>query len=221
MKIKALNGDKAVKYGYEAELGYDNPRFHGHQIGICIGVIDNKTNNIVRNALPDNKPDNIKDKLLRELLADESIIKVESPITQFEDGNLVPRTVYYLPYAVEGHSIYEPTCNFANIVPASNVVNHVTIEILFVEENLNRYITYKYDTVNVSIFDEISDLEITDIPDVVYQDEDAEEGEGYYLDFYDEAGNRIDLCFQDWERLRDTIASIRLLDVVTEIEKGE
>jgi hypothetical protein len=217
MKIKALNGDKTAKYGYEAELGYDNPKFHGHQIGICIGVIDNLSGKIVRNALPDSLEN--RDEKLLEILADNGIIKVESPITQLEDDHLVGRTVYYLPYSVEGHSIYEPTCNFTNIVPASNVVNHVTAEILFVEENLNRYVVYNYDTVNISLMDIIHDMEIENIPDVVYQDEDAEEGEGYYLDFYDEAGTRIDLCFPNWERLRDSIASVRLLNVITEIEK--
>ena len=154
-------------------------------------------------------------------MADKTILKVECPITQLEDDHLVERTIYYLPYAVEGHSIYEPTFNFANIVPASNVINHVTVEILFVEQNLNRYVTNKYNTVNVSMMETIYDMEITDIPDIVYKhvDEDPEEGEGYYLDFYDEAGTRVDLCFPHWERLCDSIVSVRLLNVVTEIKK--
>ena len=215
MKIKALNGNKTVKYGFEPELGYDNPNFHGHQIGICIGVIDNASGEIIRNALPD-LPGISKHDAVLEILADESIIKVEEPITQYEDNKLCKRTIYYLPYAVEGHSIYEPTFNFSNIVLASNVVNHVTLEILFVESNLNRYVVCNYDTVNISIMDIIFNTKIEDIPDVVHKTDI--DGIGYYLDFYNEAGNKTELCFPNWERLRDAIVSVRLLNIITEIK---
>lgn len=217
MKLRALNGDKAVKYGYEPELGYDNPNFHGHQIGIAIGIIDGNTGDIVRNSLPTIISDETKrDSMLKEIIANESIIKVEQVVTQVVDNKLVPRIIYYLPYAVVEHSVYQPTVNFANICPAENATNYVTVEILFVEDGLNRYVTYTYETVNVSVMDEIYNMDSPqDIPGIEYRENSEEYG--YYLDFYDEAGDKTELCFEEWDRLRDAIVSVRILDIETRI----
>ena len=224
MKLRALNGCKLDEYGYTKEIGYDNPDFHGHQIGICIGMLDTETKDIVENMIGESYGDKEKrDSILNDIIKNEDIIKVEKNITQLVDGQLKTRTLFYLPYAVADHTAYQPTANFSNIVAASNVVNHTTVEILFVEDNLNRYITYSYDAVNISIMDEIYDYfnnySNDNLFDGLTYQEDGEEGPGYYLDFYDEAGEKFMLCFSSLERLRDSIVSVRLLDVVTEITK--
>lgn len=220
MKLRALNGDKAVKYGYDPELEYKNPSFHGHQVGIVVGVFDANTNEIVRNALPGIFPtEEEKDAALRELIADESIIKIENVITQIDDDKLVPRIIYYVPYAVVEHSVFQPTINFANINPAINATNKVTVEILFVEYGLNRYVTYTYYTSNVSVMNEIYDMyEPLDIPGLEFREETEDEDAGYYLDFYDEAGEKTELYFSDWGELMDTIVSVRILDIETRIK---
>ena len=51
MKLRALNGCKLDEYGYTKEIGYDNPDFHGHQIGICIGMLDTETKDIIENMI--------------------------------------------------------------------------------------------------------------------------------------------------------------------------
>lgn len=224
MKLRALNGCKLDEYGYTKEIGYDNPNFHGHQIGICIGMLDTETKDIVENMIGESYGDKEKrDSILNDIINNEDIIKVEKNITQLVDGHLKTRTLFYLPYAVVDHTAYQPTANFSNIVAASNVVNHTTVEILFVEDNLNRYITYSYDAVNISIMDEVYDYfnnySNDNLFDGLTYQEDGEEGPGYYLDFYDEAGEKFMLCFSSLERLRDSIVSVRLLDVVTEITK--
>ena len=40
----------------------------------------------------------------------------------------------------------------------------------------------------------------------------------FYLDFYNEAGNKYDLCFSRLDRLRDAIVSMRLIGIKCEID---
>lgn len=236
MTLKSAN-ENITKYGFPVTIEYSNDLFHGTQKGICICIKDNETGNIVRNSMP--KPvleegdtsdiEVIKLNELNKLLEDKEILLIEEGITQQEeDGQLKARTIYYLPYYVADHSFLKPTVLYDNISGAINVSNKVSVEILFVEDNLNRYITLNFDTKNVSVMDLVYELfdETFDsnnelaIAGVHYEKETDDSDEGYYLDFYDEAGNSYDLCFSTLERLRDSIVSMRLINIESEIEEG-
>ena len=225
MILKALNGRKLAQCGYADELEYTNPGFHGHQIGISLGVTDVTTGEIVENYISETQGDEATRKaILKSILKDESVIKIEKPIHQLVDGNLVSRTIWFAPYAVKDHSVFQETLNFNNLVCSDMTMNHVVLEVLFVEQNLNRYITMSYDTKNSSIMDTVYDIfEYTNNIEEWNKDikyiENGESGTGYYLDFYDEAGEKVMLCFSDMKRLRDAIVSVRLLEVSTTIEE--
>lgn len=223
MILKALNGNKLSQYGYDDEFVYTDSSFHGHQIGISIGVTDTLTGDIVYNYISSEQGDiNNRNKILRSIIDNPSIIKIEKPINQFENGSVVSRTIWMLPYAAIEHSAFQETLNFSNIVYSPTAINHVVLELLFVEDNLNRYMTVSYDTTNVSIIEFVTELfskgyltaNPNELRDIEFTENEYGETE-LCLDFYDEAGERIMLCFEDEERLRDALVSVRLLEVDT------
>lgn len=230
MKLKSLNKDIS-KWGYSQDMEYTDADFHGHQRGVAVGIKNNVTGKIEVNCLPKSLGDEqTRDFMLEELLNDKSILLIENGITQFdEEGkNLVPKTIYYLPYYVDGHSVLQPTVTNENISGACNVSYECKVELLFVEDGLNRYATIDFNTRNISIMDMVHDLfEWDELEDelansgVHFEEETDEDEEGFYLDFYNEAGERYNLCFSTLERLRDDIVSMRLIDIKCHIDCEE
>ena len=225
--------EKIKEYGFPVIMDYNNPSFHGTQKGICIK--DNDTDMIIDNCMPtpavkegnEDSIEKIRANELQKLLNDNRILIIEDKITQMEDGKLKPRTIYYLPYYVADHSFLKPTVLYENISSTCNVSYDISIEVLFVEDNLNRYVTFDFKTCNVSVMDLVYDLfnqnELGDelLATGLHFEEETEDNEkGFYLDFYDEAGNKYDLCFSRLERLRDAIVSMRLIKIDSKIDDG-
>lgn len=245
MKIKSLNSEKIKKWGFPLEMEYDNKDFHGHKISVAVCLKNDTTGVIEENFLSEGLGDiKTRDALLLELLNDKDILLVKDNITQFdkESGKLVPKTMYYVPYYVADHSVFKPTVDYENVSGASNVTYELKVEILFVyEDGLSRYVTLPICTRNTSIMDYVysmfenydeeefakiglkyrtekeSDLEEEE--EGYYLDDDEEEG--YYLDFYNEVGQKYYLCFSTLERLRDSIASLRLIEISYTIDEVE
>ena len=216
------------KYGFPLTMEYNNPFFHGTQKGICICLKDNETGKILDNSMPTpiledgNKSDieEVRMDKLQQILNDNQVLLIEERITQMENGKLKPRTIYYVPYYVDDHSFLKPTVLYDNISGATNVSYQLSVEVLFVEDNLNRYVTLDFETVNISVMDLVYSLfdnyELEDTlisAGIHFEEEDENHEEGYYLDFYDEAGNQYNLCFSRLDRLRDAIVSIRLISI--------
>ena len=228
------SASKFVKeYGFPEVMEYDNQTFNGTQKGICICIKDNETGTIINNNMPnpsvktDNESDieKIRADELQKLLNDNRILLIEDTITQMENGKLKPRTIYYLPYYVANHSFLKPTVLYENISDACNVSYDVSIELLFVEDNLNRYVTLDLHTKNISIIDLVYNLFEQDkleneliTAGLHFKEKTEDEKEGFYLDFYDEAGNQYNLCFSRLDRLRDAIVSIRLIGIKCNID---
>ena len=225
-----------TQYGFPEVMEYNNPSFHGTQQGICICIKDNETGTIIDNHMPtpavkeddEGSIEKIRADKLQNLLNDNRILLIEDGITQMENGKLKPRTIYYLPYYVADHSFLKPTVLYENISGACNVSYDVSVEVLFVEDNLNRYVTLDFQTRNVSVMDLVYDLFDQDEPEdellatgLHFEEETEDEEEGFYLDFYDEAGNQYNLCFSRLERLRDAIVSMRLIGIKCKIDGVE
>lgn len=233
MKIRAINAN-TEKYGYPQELDYGNPLFNGHQIGVAICVQNAITKKIEENFLSESLGDReTRDFLLGELLREEKAVFIVDNFTQFDENNeLVPKTMYYMPYFVLEHSKFKPTVITKNIGNISNVSYKAKVEVLFVTENgLSRYVTLDFNTKNISVMDLVYDifdgcssyhpeLEAVGIK-YVNEIEDTETDEGYYLDFYNEAGERFNICFTTLEELRDVIASVRLIELESIIDGEE
>ena len=225
--------EKVKEYGFPVIMDYNNPSFHGTQKGICICIKDNDTDIIIDNCMPtpavkegnEDSIEKIRANELQKLLNDNRILIIEDRITQMEDGKLKPRTIYYLPYYVVDHSFLKPTVLYENISGACNVSYDVSIELLFVEDNLNRYVTLDLHTKNISIIDLVYNLFEQDelenelvTAGLHFKEKTEDEKEGFYLDFYDEAGNQYNLCFSRLDRLRDAIVSIRLIGIKCNID---
>ena len=232
MILKSAN-ETVKTYGFPEIMEYNNPSFHGTQKGICICIKDNETGTIIDNCMPkpaikegdESDIEKIRTDELQRLLSDNKILLIEDGITQMEDGKLKPRTIYYLPYYVVDHSFLKPTVLYENISGACNVYYDISVEVLFVEDNLNRYVTLDFKTRNVSVMDLVYNLfdqagieEELKTAGVYFKEETEDEEEGFYLDFYDEAGNKYDLCFSRLDRLRDAIVSIRLIGIKCKID---
>lgn len=229
MKLRALS-QKVTEYGYPLETGFDRKGFNGHQIGMCIGIRDVKTNAVKQNFIP-NDDFNIQ---FDKMLEDKELLILQDTITQFEDNELKERHVYYIPYYVVDHSAYKPTINFEQISYACNVVNNVQIEVLFVEDGYNRYVTFNMNTSgnkngrSLSLMDFIDGIQ-DEIEDklsrgedfkCVSLDEDPEYEEGdIVLDMYDKAGNRLTVAYPDPSGFLDLISSIRIIGLDVKINE--
>jgi acyl carrier protein len=205
-----------------------NKDFHGHQIGLCIGIKDTKTNTVKQNNIPDDDF-NIK---FDKMLEDKELLLLQDSITQVEDGELKERHIYYLPYYVVEHSAYKPTINFEQISSyAYNVTNTVKIEVLFVEDDYNRYVTFEMNTNgslggrSLTLMDFISGLE-DEIEKKTSKgedfkcasDEDTEYTEGdTLLDMYDRVGNKVTIVYPDPSGFLDLVSSIRIIGLDVKI----
>ena len=225
MRIVSLNKN-LEKYGFLSEMDYKNPDFHGHQTALCIGIKNSNGSWDKVYTLGDTEEEKIK--IANNILSDKSLIILEDKITQIENDNLVPKIVYYLPYYVADHSVYQPTVNFQQISYASNVSNKVKIEVLFVSEDgwYNRYVVFDLKTIgnrSLSLMEFIEDLE-TEIEDKASKHNDffiaAENGEDYLqddivLDFYDKSGQKHFIGAKIAKDFLDLVSSIRIIDIDT------
>lgn len=223
MKLKSLNKN-IKKFGFEEELEYTNATFNGHQLGIAVCIKNNQTGETEQNLLSQSLGnDETRDFLLMQLLLDKSILLIENNIVQPDKDTkeLIPKTIYYLPYYVEDHSVMQPTINYKNIEPIGNKIYDIKVEVLFVEDSLNRYITVPLKTKHTSIVDLINDLFIDTNKEEFEKIGISWQDEGYALDFYNQAGERFDLIFEDATRLKDSIVSMRLIDISCCTEVGD
>ena len=243
MKLIALN--KGLdKYGYADEMEWSQEGFNGHQKGIAIGEVkrvdfkeDLCEGDIIKNYLPSSDAD--KAKHLIEIIKDDSIVLVGINGTDYDkrSGSLIPTETLYLPYGIEGHSVYEPSVNFYNVNIGPEEINDIEIELCFVIDGLNHYIVIERHTSTSSIFGTVmeflDDVEFAQennftgddflsiIEDIgAYPSADTDiSNKAYYMDFYDEAGNtfRIDLTHPH-NRLRNALVSMRLINIVTHMK---
>lgn len=226
MKLIALNKN-TEKYGYQQEMEYSNDNFNGHQVGVAICIQNDITKEIEFNYLPQKLGDDeTRDFALGELLHEKKCVFISEAITQLNDnGELIPKTIYYLPYYVAEHSRFKPTITHTNISNVSNAWYEVQVELIFSKDGLFRYFTMPIKTRNVSVMNCVYDtfgfstdpVALEDIG-IKWQDETEDAEAGYALDFYNEAGNRYNLTFSCTEDLRDAIVSMRVIDFVCHID---
>jgi len=222
MKLKSLN-KLDEKFGYPNTMEYKNDKFHGHQIGVAIAIL-NQDDSIHENLMKKDIKDS--DELLKELLSSDAKL-IEDEITQLDDkGELHKRKVIYLPYAAIESPCFKPTINFDCIDDAANSYHDVAIEILFVVDGLNRYVVLHGRTRNMSMFDMV-ETSFNDEEELIKMGfrkgtEDDEEGPGWYLDMYNEAGADFDVALGcNGCDILSNVNSIRLIGIETFIDGEE
>ena len=214
MILKSLNKNIS-KFGFAEELAYDDSgshKFNGHQKGVAICITNHHTGEVEVNHLPQALAN--RDDALKEIINDSTIVKLVSTINQVENGMLVAKDVYYLPYYVDNHVCFKPTINFENIAGEQNVEYAADIELLFVYGNMNRYATLHVITTNVSLMDCVYNIIHNEdvLADLgVVKSKGSNDEYLFSLDFYDETGERTMVCFEYAETLRDQLVSFRLI----------
>lgn len=226
MIIKSINKN-IKKYGFPEEMEYSNPDFNGHQVGIIICIQRNDTKKIEKNYLPENLGDEAtRDFLLGELLHEKKAVLITEEIVQYEDEgeegvvSLIPKTAYYMPYYVKDHSRFKPTVTELNVTDSCNTSYEYEVEILFATDGLCRYITIPFKTRNIPVMNSVYSLFNfgSDLEEVGFKYN--EETDAYTLDFYNEAGHKVDLTFEPKE-FRDLIVSMRVISMVCKIDDEE
>lgn len=227
MKLKSVNKN-IEKYGYPIGLEYDTKDFNGHQVGIAICVQNDITSEVEENYLSESLGDKeTRDFMLGELLREEKAKFIIKNITQVDVKNkqMIPKTIVYMPYFVEDHSRFKPTVINKNIINAYNVQHEVLVEVVFVDtinDDLCRYITIPLVTRNMPVFESVYNFfnedENLQKLGIVWQEETYETEEGYALDFYDESGEKCVITFKHASDLRDTIVSMRIIEMKRHID---
>ena len=143
LRLVALNGNKLECYGYSTYIDYDKEGFEGHQVGIILALVD-KEENVVKNFLPDIEN---RDKIVEKILHDDDLVLIGTMkyFPEIDKDNKLYVVAY--PYAVEGHTAYEPTENFCSIPSLTDeeiekdVKYKVLAEALYAIDGSNRYVT--------------------------------------------------------------------------------
>ena len=210
----------ASKYGYPIEMQYDNNDFFGTQRGIALGSINAKTEEVVDAYTPGDTFEE-KSEVFMNILNDKNILLIE----QFQEktDDLEGKYIYYLPYYVQNHTVYQPGILYENIKYSNDKVNNIVVEILLCRNNLNRYIHLMFKSINVPIWDLINDAFYVDTKEVskqinleyVTKEEEEEKGisSGYYLEYYDEIGNPYSVWFKEVGDIKKDIIAFRLIDL--------
>lgn len=227
MKLKAINKN-IEKYGYPQTMEYNNRNFNGHQVGVAICLQNNITNKIEENYLSESLGDEeTRNFLLSELLREEKALFITEVITQLDENSnqLVPKTLFYMPYFVEEHSRFKPTIMNRNISDNCDTTYTIEVELGFTTEGYSRYLTVLFNTCNVPVFELVSNLfddekALSDLG--IKWNEETEEGiPGYVLDFYSSAGNKYNFVFENTNELKNILVSMRMIDIVCNIDKEE
>lgn len=219
MKLRLLT-EKAIQYGFYPEIKLDNENFKGHQLGLCIGVRDAKTNAVKQNNIPDDEF-NIK---FDKMLEDKELLLLQEAVVTKDNIN---GYAYYLPYYVVDHSVYKPTINFDEISHSFGYANKVQIEVLFVDAPYNRYVVFEYETSefcghSFTLYDFINGLDerikemaldcqefrCSDIEDPEHITTDPGE---IIIDMYDKIGGKTDIAYSDVESILYNISSVRII----------
>lgn len=218
MKLKSLN--KGVeKFGLSSEFEYNNPDFNGHMIGSMICIINNITGEVEKNYLPESLGDkSTRAFLLTELIfayhKEKKILLTDIIVQSDENGNMIPKTVYYMPYYVEDHSRFKPTITRYDIDTNEYKSSNAEIELLLVKDDLCRYITVNIEKLSISVMTDIYNMFTDDkCHDLSIKPVLTRIGIIYTLDFYNKIGERTDITFSNLENIRDLIVSMRLIGI--------
>lgn len=168
--------------------------------------------------IEDCKPE-LKDHAKVEAFMKEETVLVEH-ITQFIDGNLVPKTIYLAPYASD-----EDVRQRATVMelPDESIV---TVGIVLAEDDgLSRTFLYSMANHNLSlseIVDNLFDAGLYDDDRSGLVDEDElfmrveetyDHEEGLLVDYYSKTGRRYDITYDDGEQILGHVVSMRIVDV--------
>lgn len=141
-------------------------------------------------------------------------------ITQFIDGRLVPKTMYFAPYAPDEDVRQRPT---VMELPDESIV---TVEIILAEDDgLSRTFLYRMANHNLSLSEIVDGLFDTDLyaddrsglvdEDELFTrvDETCDYEEGILVDYYSETGRRYDITYEDGEQIFEHVVSMRIVNI--------
>lgn len=216
MKLHALN-ERIVDFGFPLEIEDNNESFHGHSRGILFALV-NPNGTVLKNHMPGPKGlshcgGRDPGAALKQLIEDSSITKLTQHFYSSEPGGIEEQIGYYVPYYVVGHSMFQPTLNYDNIIDDGNHQNYVDVELIFTYHGWNRYATAHLKTVNIPImsalYESFSGLSSKEFLESLGAKHHLDGG--YTLDFYNEIGDKETIYFSSSEAVRDSMVSMRVI----------
>lgn len=168
--------------------------------------------------IEDCKPE-LKDPAKADAFMKEETVLVEH-ITQFIDGNLVPKTIYLVPYASDEDVRQRPT---VMELPDESIV---TVEIVLAEDDrLSRTFLYRTANHNLSLFEIMDNFFTADLCDddrsglvdedelFTHVDETYDHEEGILVDYYSDTGRRYDITYDDGEQILEHVVEMRIVGI--------
>lgn len=190
------------KYGLSAELNDPSGMPDIQQVGIMVGIRDEKTGVWETNHIGDAIDD----------FAKESDVIVQNITQKDRTGALVPKEVFFTPYGVCERTMDIPTV-YGSIEDA-----HLEIEVTLCDEEGNiRLFTYTVHNRNCSLMDLVTSM----FDDIAHDASGCSDGnllgKSPYVcpvvTMYDEIGNPHEVEFDEPEDVLDAIIGVRVIGI--------
>lgn len=190
------------KYGLSAELNDPSGMTDIQQVGVMVGIRDDKTGTWETNHIGDTIDD----------FAKEPDVIVQNITQRDRTGALVPKEVFFAPYGVCGRTMDLPTV-YGSIEDA-----HLEIEVTLCDEEGNlRLFAYTVHNRNCSLMDLLTNM----FDDIDHDASGCSDGnllgESPYIcpvvTMYDEIGNPHEVEFDEPEDVLDAVIGVRLIGI--------
>lgn len=192
----------------------DGSEWYGHAYAICVGMI--KDDGTVESYFKIDK-ENGNTEIFDKLNNDIKLIRKHYNFRDYDSGNFVGGTRYFVPYKVIDHCSSKPTITDTYVDRCSNVHYNVEYEILLVaDDDFKRFITVGFETegsFSSIFFDQVESIED------MFEEWFEENSHGFFVDddgkktvtFYDETGYDCDIDISSMRELLSMITSIRVI----------
>lgn len=196
-------------YGFSDTLNLKDPT-KAHQIGVLGLMVNTTTGTIERNVLKNSLN-------ATQFMNDPEVIVHPIHTIDKETNELTEKTLYMAPYQPTNHSWNLPT-----VFQLPEYQKDVILEITLAEEdNLIRSFLYAISTDSCSLLD-LLDFALEDDDDCeslideplllrYVEEDDGFEESGYYVDYYDEIGNKVPVFYHSLYDIKDHVVSVRMV----------
>lgn len=219
MRLKALNDIESV-YGYPNALEYENTDYHGHQIGITAGILNEDGSVYVSYVHPTDPLKDVNEAFL-EIVNNKDIklLEDEREMLDTEGGMPQKRKVIYIPYACIDHSAFKTTINYDGQDDDKEHESLMEVEILLCKEGLNRYITIESNEITNGPLD-VANAFLKDTQKLLDAGFTCVNGE-WAIEMYNEVASAGEIKLGTIEDISRWVNSVRLIGIETYSEKGE
>lgn len=207
------------KYGFPKTVKTTLKYPHAHQLGILACITNDKETELVESNLNQGVD-------FKTVVNDPEVIK--ETLTQLDDNdNLRKRIMHFIPYQNPNCSMWKKS-QFLFPEDKDFIVECVLVE----EWQETRSFCFQVHNYNQSLFSIVEnfitcDVESEELDALIDENDlfryrsaqDASDA-GYYVDYYDNIGQRFEYYYHDVDSILDRIVSMRIVETNTNKKKG-